>query len=159
MRQFHHRKLDYIFYSKLEEANEYSDYVFKSTGYICCYEVFDTCVKLSLDVAFPDGEIGLVEAIYYTTEDDNAEFIELLYQTKAFDSKGNISFDTLKHYKFDVCIGRCYETNQYEVQELIVNEESYWDLMDRFIDGNLSERCIVGECGKDFRNPKCNKCK
>lgn len=151
--KFTHEKLNQNYYAKLAKANPYSDYVFKAYGEIVHYQVYDTCVKLFFNVVFPhDGAKSQVEVIY-PTYGENEELLYLLYQAKAFDADGNISIDLLMKNRFEVCIGKNRESECFKVQEIIVQEYSFWDLYG-CVKNNLSEMCVIGREGEDFRSGK-----
>lgn len=150
---FTQKELDKDFYQKLSLSNPYSEYVFKASGKIVHYQIYDTCVKLVIDVVFPhDGVSSQVEATY-PTYGENEELLYLLYQAKAFDVDGNISLDLLMKNRFEVCIGKNRESKCFEVQEIIVQEYSFWDLYGS-VKNNLSEMCAIGREGEDLRSGK-----
>lgn len=153
MVNFSHKELDKDCYQKLRLSNPYSEYVFKASGKIVHYQIYDTCVKLVIDVVFPhDGVSSQVEATY-PTYGENEELLYLLYQAKAFDVDGNISLDLLMKNRFEVCIGKNRESKCFEVQEIIVQEYSFWDLYGS-VKNNLSEMCAIGREGEDLRSGK-----
>lgn len=154
---FKHRNLNNGFYKKLEKSNFNADYVFEAGGHILSYEVFDACVLVSLDVTFPDkNESSRVDAYFFTTDKMKSEFISLLYQAKAFNTDNSISLTSLLNYDYDICIAKNYELGCFEVCEIRVNKSSYFE-MKMELGGNLSERCIVGNHGKDHRASICNE--
>lgn len=158
---YKHRNLNKEFYKKLEKTNRNAYFVFEASGYILGYEVFNSCVLVSLDVTFPDKDkSSIVNAYFFTTDKMKSELVALLYQAKAFNTNDSISLSSLLNFNYDICITKNCELDFYEVCEIRVNESSYFE-MNMQLSGDLSERCIVGDYGEDHRgvicNEKCNR--